>query len=365
MLGMSELKVCIMFLPNLLLLFPVFARGETIEGQVVNESRGGKPVKDAELVLHQVDGNIVKKIMTDQKGQFTLEVIEGDPEDEYHLLLQYEGMEYTTEHFPLTEPRDLKISVYDSTHNEGEVKVEAHHLILEVQNRELVVTEIIILHKSGEKAFAGEIEIPLPEGAFNPEFLEGIRVVETSGRYYDDQGIKPGSKEMVLRYHLKTPSRKARLSFPLHFSTSLFSLLVSDPGLTVESGQLSPSEIQKIGDRDYLSLIGRDLSKGSVVEVEIAGFSGNLDFAGKIIFGGTLFLVLVGIGLTIQKRRRDRATPEDLLERKGFFVSTLSKLEDGYKKGKLSKGFYEEMNSYHRKRLRRVLEELDNHEKRE
>ena len=330
-----------------------------IKGRVVNESQGGKPATGVELILHQVSGDLVKKIKTDPRGQFKFEGIEGDSEEEFHLLLQYEGMEYTSDRILLSEAKDLRISVYDTTHSDEEVEVKAHHLILEVRKGELVVTEILILLNSGKLSYAGAVEIPLPEGAFNPEFIEGIRMMEMNGRFYDDQGIKPGTREIAFRYHLKTPSRKARLSFPLHFSTSLFSLLVSDPRLIVNSDQLSEPEIQKMGDREYLSLVGKDLSEGSIVGVEIVGLSGKWGVIGKVVFGGVLLLVLVGIGLVIQKRNRDQSSPEELLERKGFLVSILSELEERYEKRQLSKRFYEEMKSVHRKRLKKVLEELE------
>lgn len=348
-----------LYLTILQLLVFNHSAGKGIEGQVVNESRGGAPVKNVELILHQVDGDFVEKIRTDHEGRFKLEGIEGDPEDFYHLLTRYEGVDYFTEQFRLVEPKEIQISVYDSTHSDEAIEAEAHHLIVEVDKRELTVTEIIILHNSGEKTFVGEIEIPLPKGAMNPEFLEGIRGVEIDGRFYDDQGIKPGSKEMVFRYRINASSQKAILSSHLHFPTSLLSFLISDPHLSVKSSQLSNSEVQRIGDREYLSLVGRDLPKGSVVEVVVEGLPRGWRFSGIFLVGGLFLLVVVGVGLQVMKRVWDRAPKEELLERRGFFVSTLADLEERFEKGKISKEFYEEIRTIHRKRLKKVLETLE------
>jgi hypothetical protein len=355
------LSIFLLTLPNLSL-------GEIVKGKVVNENRGGSPVKDIELTLHQLDGSYTQKFKTDRRGMFRLTGFEGDPEGTYHLIIRYEGIDYISEHFNMKVEKNLQISVYDSTKSAGKIETEAHHLIVEVDNGELNVTEILVVNNKGEKAYTGLIEIPFPGNAVNTELIEGIQGVEMEGKIFDDRGVIPGARELVFSYRLAIQSKKMKLSVSLQFPTTIISFLISDPSLSVKSSMLSPPEIQMIGDRQYLSVIGRELSQGSVVEVEIEGFHREWNTSVLIFFGGIILLFAVGIGVPIFRRNRSHSTgtmsagsvsQKELKERKDFFINVLAELEERFEGGKISRGFYKEMKDIHRDNLKEILKEIE------
>jgi hypothetical protein len=357
----------IIILSAFLLTLPNLSLGENVKGKVVNESRGGSPVRDLELTLHQIDGSYTQKFKTDRRGMFNLKGFGGDPEGTYHLLARFEGIDYISEHFNMKEDNNLQMSVYDSTRSAGAIETEAHHLIVEVDNGELNVTEILIVNNKGEKAYTGLIEIPFPEDAVSSELVEGIQSVEMEGKIFDDRGIIPGARELVFRYHLKIQTKNMKLAVPLQFPTTIISFLISDPTLSVKSSMLSPPDIQMIGDRQYLSVIGRDFSKGSVVEVEIEGFHKDWNTSVLIFFGGIILLFTLGIGIPILRRNRIHSTgtmdagsisQNELYERKDFLINVLAELDERFESGKISRGFHKEMKDFHRDNLKEVLEEI-------
>ncbi len=258
-----------------------------VYGTVVNGS-GGDVLEDLEVNLYGYEGfDLVVELTTgvDEDGSFTFENIEITPDFIFFTTVDYMGATYGSDfHIVLPEDAhlDLSVTIYESTDDHSTLVVDRLHVFFEFLEPDFVtVHNSLSVTNSGDKtvvsALAAEptLRYILPEGASGLVFEEGgigQPYVPTVDGFGDPRPVKPGSGEYQIYYAYKLPyTRSLEWVQPLTLPVDFAVLFLAGEKLELESDIFEPSDAQTLNDILYQVYVGRNLSAGSEMGVEITG----------------------------------------------------------------------------------------------
>lgn len=255
-----------------------------LEGEVVNETPGGPtPGEGLAVTLHTLrNGNELetRETTTDAEGRFRFEGLDRDPALEYWVEAVYEDAPYSSA-MPVQFEADAEtitatIPVYESSDDDSAVRLNSVHVIAESFGQVLRISEIHMFSNDGDRTFAGSgqgpspgttVFIPLPANAVGVAFSEedpAGRYVEAEGGVWDTEPVTPGSDTSLvfLSYHLMVANQAAALERSFAYPVTAFNILATQPGLTLQSGQLIDQGTQSFQGRDYAFFVANDLQAG-------------------------------------------------------------------------------------------------------
>lgn len=269
----------------LVLVVPLQAQeGGILEGEVVNETPGGTaPGEGLAVTLHILrNGNEIetRETTTGAEGRFRFEGLDQDPALEYWVEAVYEDAPYSSA-MPVqfeagAETISATIPVYESSDDDSAVRLNSVHVIAESFGQVLRISEIHMFSNDGDRTFAGSgqgpspgttVFIPLPANAVGVAFSEedpAGRYVEAEGGVWDTEPVTPGADTSLvfLSYHLMVADQAATLERSFAYPVTAFNILATQPGLTLQSGQLIDQGTQSFQGREYAFYIAEDLQAG-------------------------------------------------------------------------------------------------------
>ena len=287
--GRQPARVRTLILASLLLVLalvvPLQAQEDgVLEGQVVNGTPGGPAVGEGVAVtLHilRSGGEVeTRETTTGAEGRFRFEGLDRDPALEYWAEAVYQDAPYSS-----AEPVQFEgeaataaatIDVYESTDDDSALRLSSVHVIAESFGQVLRISEIHMLSNDGDRTFAGSGEgpspgttvfIPLPADAVGLAFSEedpAGRYVEVEGGVWDTQPVTPGQDTSLvyMSYHLMVVDEAVSLERAFSYPVSAFNILVTQPGLRLESERLVDQGSQSFQGREYLFYVAQDLAAG-------------------------------------------------------------------------------------------------------
>jgi len=258
--------------------------GGILEGEVVNETPGGTaPGEGLAVTLHILrNGNEIetRETTTGAEGRFRFEGLDQDPALEYWVEAVYEDAPYSSA-MPVqfeagAETISATIPVYESSDDDSAVRLNSVHVIAESFGQVLRISEIHMFSNDGDRTFAGSgqgpspgttVFIPLPANAVGVAFSEedpAGRYVEAEGGVWDTEPVTPGADTSLvfLSYHLMVADQAATLERSFAYPVTAFNILATQPGLTLQSGQLIDQGTQSFQGREYAFYIAEDLQAG-------------------------------------------------------------------------------------------------------
>lgn len=310
---------------------PVQAQGTGIlEGRVVNGTSGGAEVgAGISVTLHVFRGDAevdTLETTTGSEGVFRFEELNTDPELEYWLEAVYLDVFYNSAapyQFDADGTTlDATVTVFETTDDDGAVRLDSVHIIAESFGEVLRISEIHLFGNSGDRAYAGRdgqtVYVPLPGDAVGLAFQESVadgRFVEVDGGFVDSEPVLPGPDTSLVffSYHLMAPGETVPLERRFAYPVTDLNVLVSQPGLTLNSEQLQVMGTESFQGQQYEFYVVQDLEPGAPLVMELvpvpdaAGGTGMPEappeggqaVAGGAVRGNQELLRWLGFGLVV------------------------------------------------------------------
>ncbi len=274
------------------------------------------------------------------------------------------------------------------TKDAGVVKVEIHHLLLDLQGEVLQVREVLRFNNTGKDVFVGTgtegaakkavLNIALPQGYSNLQVQELQKSAgnpqasplnlgpeawtATADGVAITKPLQPGQSEFSFSYNLVAPGGQASLKEKVNYPTGTVYILGPAEQLTLSSGVLQDAGVQAMNQQQFYVLAAQDLAKGSELSFKVvkgaspqakggSGAVGRSYSGDKVGFHSAshlarwqnsplrntnphvwlAFLVILVVGvvaaitLLIRQRRRDQEVMEDAGKLEKVFLNLAGK----------------------------------------
>ncbi len=267
-----------------------WADGGVVQGQVVNGTAGattalaGLPVR-----LYVFSGDALKdtrRASTDAQGMFRFEGLPTGGAWSALAAVDYAGVEYQSKELDLAVSSDLNgdIAVYETTIDDSALTVEGGHLIVEMGQGQLELTELVVIDNRGDRSYVGSEEvipgrratarIPLPAGATDAAFSSpeaAAAMIRTGKGFVDTRPVIPGQQHYVLSYALPCEGSTYNLLKPVAYQTASMDVLIAAPGAEIDAPALERLGTQEASGASYLHLAGRSLARGTDILIRFSG----------------------------------------------------------------------------------------------
>lgn len=349
---------------------------------VVNQTTGspmvGQPVS---LMRHQDEGSASQTVaqgVTDPTGQY---VFSGLTADGAHYVVEtrYGDVGYLTNHMdlsPAAAVQTVTLAVYETTSDDSAIRLNALHLVIDVQSAVLAITEILVFQNTGAVTYQAPsgtgngLKLTSPSGAFQLQPMsEGLEQAEQGLRY--NRPIPPGDAQIVYAYSVDRASMGDQLTKLLEYQVGRIQVLISPSEQQVTSPNLTNDGVRQIGDKSYLMLSNTTgLQRGMSVAITFPTEWTLQDLMKWGMAGLAVLMVLSGIILWIKRplvaepQEESPTVLRDLTsgdERQYLAVlEEIADLEDQYEAGQLSDKVYQRRrNSLKNRAIRMRVEEAE------
>lgn len=378
------------------LALPAQAEGGVVQGQVINGTAGTAPALGGlQVRLYLFSGNTLKetrRATTDAQGAFRFEGVPTGSPWVGIVSVEYGGVEYEAKPIDLANGTDFAsdVTIYETTTDDKALKVVRSHLIVEMGVGQLEVTELIVLHNSGDRTYVGGEEVvpnrratarvPLPAGASDVSFASedlAAAMVRTGQGFVDTRPIIPGQQQYVLSYALPCEGSTYNLTKPIAYPTAAIDVLVDAPGAEVSAPNLDRLGVRQAEGRSYQHLSGQSLPAGTDLTIRFTGLGqpsaalasrqGSKEAAGRSQSPWWLSLapLLAAVALApmvVMRLRQPEPEPWPLPRRRTAsavqaerdrLLAAIADLDEQYEAGQLEEGAY-------RKQRQAVKDELTN-----
>jgi mono/diheme cytochrome c family protein len=359
-----------------------------ITGQVVNGS-GGDLLTDIPVTLHGFDGMqvvVTDTVETDAFGFFVFENIELPANRIYLATAELGNATYASQFLTVqedTQTLELNITVYETTTELTHLFTDRMHIFLDFSSPGVVqVIELYIMSNLGRKTIVGTeaggpvAEFPLPEGAMNLQFQDGVlgeRYVEVPGGFADTRTLPPTQGEYQVLFGYELPyDRKLDFRLPLNTAVDQVVILQPESGVKIRSDQLKDSGPRDVQGVAHQMFVGGPFDMGSELVLNISGrpSSGPILAASSnqnLVYGlGAFGFVMIAAGVWLYRRNQtpeldeiieEEAEEESLddLDRE-HLIEAIIALDDLYQEGELPEKAYRKRRADLKMRLKEVSE---------
>jgi hypothetical protein len=229
---------------------------------------------------------------TDGDGSFRFEGLDTATDLEYWPEATYLGIVYAhAAPLQFDDERtslEATIPVYETTNDDSFVSLDSVHFIAESFGEVLRVSEIHLLRNSGDRTYVGRagedgqlvtVFVPLPQNAVGLAFEQGAtegRFVTVDGGFVDTEPLPPGQESSLLffSYHLMVGGDRVPLERRFAYPVSNLSVLVAQPGLTLQSDQLESRGPEFLQGRQYEFLGAQNLTADAPLNMEFVPMEG-------------------------------------------------------------------------------------------
>lgn len=292
-----------------------------IEGTVVNASRGGMPVANAEVVLRAgVDGQFVPvaQTLTNNLGNFRLQQLPVGNDLIYLPGANHEGIHYPGHRVQLTESQpqmSMLVAVHDTVSAPNPLVVRQHQIHLRSEPGALHVTERLLIDNPSDSTFVGEktrddkppitLRLSLPA-----DFVRVTFHKEFFGQSFslDDQGLvtsipwTPGERELAFTYTLPVHGKRYDWERPIDLPSDFVLIHVENTTDDAINCTL-PSTDGSTRPAGSLQFQGRELVAGEVIRVEFGGLARPWTVWAKWLALGLLLSSSAAVGIVLARRQ--------------------------------------------------------------
>jgi hypothetical protein len=303
----------------------------TIQGIVVNGSRGGVPIADAEIHLRaNVDGVFepVGNANTDISGNFSLQGLPIDSRIIYLPGANYHGVHYPGQRVRIDSANkiaNVKIIVYDAVRSTSPLGAKRHNISVEKSVGLLKISESILISNPSHTTYVGEsqsdavpvtLRLSIPPNfdrvTFDSEFY-GRRFRIIDHQLVTDMPWPPGDRELKFTYRVPIGQSGGLFRRPLDLPSENLCVRVQP-----QDEQLSCNLSRAALVDGHMAFMGNDeqFPIGYTINLQIGNLPIPWMLYGRWAALATVVSLVLGT-LVVMRRRSGRS--EDLGE------STLSK----------------------------------------
>ena len=271
-------------------------------------------------VIHKADAAL------DSSGIVIFENIPLAVECQPMVKVTYNGVEYQQlgQVMDSRKPsQQIDVSVFETTEVEPAWQVHMRHVLVDPSPEGLKITEMVAVQNPTDRAWIGKlrsdgkrgtIAIPIPDGATNIEFGEGLHgccVKTENGKLVNTMALTPGTSQISFSYVVPANSATATIAVTAPTAVKHMMLFVPDNGTPVTVAGLDDLGLREMGKSKSRMFKGADLKPGhqTVLTVAVpaaatavASAASGATNAPKVIAGvGVGAIVVVGAGLVLFK----------------------------------------------------------------
>lgn len=311
------MKSIIVGLVLVLLLLPAPALAQeqvdgVITGQVTNDTEGGV-IGGIEVTLITYIDNMLadsRTSITDSDGVFIFDNV--DIEHTYLVSARYQDVDYYYQ--VVFEPEEttayISVGVCEVTTTDEAIRIGKAHIVIELEEEGLHVTEIFWLFNDGDRTLTGTdgvLLFTLPVGSYDfeaPQELMIDYVLLDNHRLAYLVPFPPGERQLIYSYTLPRPDMdEVVIPFIVDYPADSLEVMVTGEDIEVTVNRLAPADpvFAETGAR-FIHFEGADISRGSTVEITISGL--NTGASLPVYVWIIIATVVAGAAIYLLSRRR-------------------------------------------------------------
>lgn len=282
---------------------------------------------------------------TDVDGNFRFDVADVPPDWIYIAGATASGLNFSSGADQLRRDSaslELPVTVFDKTSDASGITIAQLHVVMEFAEDIVQVSQLYIVNNAEEAVFVGTsgdpaqgvIEVAVPEGAQNLEFLRSFGAmdsflpandfVQTAGGWADPLPLRPGDGALTLLVRYTLPySSGMSIAHPIFYQTATSTIILPDVGVEVTNTPWVAQPPQSFGQSEtFLNYIGPGVPPGETITMVLEGRPSIVTGAGGaavtnrdqttelLIGGGALLLAAVG-GILLWRYWQTREQDDD------------------------------------------------------
>lgn len=305
-----------------LFLLPGGISAYQVEGTVENGSQD-RPMEKHPVALKQYDGKqeaVIAVDTTDSQGQFQFTGL--DSLGQYRLSVFYQTVKYEDIAWSKPIPGDhpLKVTVWDTTQSDSDIRVAMQHAVLTEGEGRLFVRQIMRVENTGNKTFKGTVPLSentyktlafdLPPGATNVRPGKGFMqcCVGTNGsEFYDTMELHPGTKDLVIHYEIPVEEEQFVFQDKTPYPVDSYVALIKRQKAKVSSDMLNVLETAT--DKSFVQLATNQVKEGTVIPIRFSNFLQPPTDYGRYFLA--LFIALIVGGIVVARRGKIKTENEE------------------------------------------------------
>ena len=269
-------------------------------------------------IIHKADGTL------DNSGIVIFENVPLAVECQPMVKVMYSAVEYQQLGQVMDGRRpsqQIDVNVFETTEVEPAWQVHMRHVLVDPSPERLKITEMLAVQNPTDRAWIGKprsdgkrstIAIPIPDGATNIEFGEGLHgccVKTENGKLVNTMALTPGTSQISFSYVVPVDSAKATIAVTAPTDVKHMMLFMSDSGTPVSVAGLDDLGLREMGKSKTRMFKGADLKAGHQTVLTVAipaaatvASAATGTNAPKVVAGvGVGAIVVVGAGLVLFK----------------------------------------------------------------
>jgi mono/diheme cytochrome c family protein len=353
-----------------------------IEGTIVNGT-AGQPVPDnlpmtLYILPHQATTQqdmITRTFQSGVNGHFVITDAQVGASNLVAVGIDYKDLSFYSDVAPSQPQVTLPITIYESTQDTAQVKIDTLHIVVEPALNGYSISEIYVLSNNGDRFVAGfgqpVLHFGLPAGATDLQIdptMQSVLERQGDGLDYFD-AIPVGQQVQSIVYQYTLPVTDTSLSRAIYHPIALANLLLGGQAdnLTVTSDQLKLAGSQTIpaspnsgqpNAQTFQQYTAANVQPGQTLSLSIGTKSQPFDW--RILLG--VALVLVGVaGIIIwqrsQKKQPAAASPRSAEIQREVLIDQIASLDDDFAEGKLDEINYKAKRAKLKEKLMKLMDE--------
>lgn len=265
---------------------------------IVTNGTSEEPLADAEVMLRAFTVSFEETLnmtaTTDETGSFSFD-LEDVPSDWVYLVsTSYGDLSFSSDAGRVSnaEPElDLPVTVYDKTTDASMINIDQMHVIIDLLDGGLAITELYVIGNQSAAVFVGEtgnidegtVQITLPENAQDISFeramgsfenaIPAMEFFQTGNTWSDTLPLSPGqgSSTLIVRYAIPYEDN-ANLSHSLKYRATQATIILPDAGIEVDGSSWSFQGAQQMGEGNAFLMYDRTaLPAGEELNISLSG----------------------------------------------------------------------------------------------
>lgn len=350
----------------------------TIAGTVETLTGGRAPVAGQEVKLTAYVNNAEadwKTATTDARGRFTF-TVPTTADRSYVINVKYKGGDYDSQPIafkPGETRKQLTMRVYEPTTDAGILRVNVHHIIVDVGEGMVQVAELMVFSNPTDRTYIGAVVRPdgkretlrfsIPSQASQVQYLEGLMeccVFPTETGLIDTMDVKPGTREVAYNYLIPASRAQAVVARLLDYPTDRVEVFGA-AAARITATPLDAMPAVETEQGSYLRFSGASLAPKTGVTISLSGLPMPKTSTRRVAIAAFAGIVAAALAYPLLRRR---ATPGGTGRRSGGpaapemsreeLIAAAAALDDRYEAGKIPEAEYRQRRARYLEHLKRT-----------